>query len=188
MRMLTTAVVIFACVLCASAATAGGTQSPPAQAAQAADAGAYTAVVGKDSARFTMPVPARDKWQWRMKGTRERAREYAFNVKVVNEGQDYTFGFFLWKNPHSSQGSGSFSSLLEAGQKDLFAHTSAGHNTIVRDAGVSAKHERGRLVITVSGRRNVERLFSGRPAEVIFQTQMPGEPPTAQTVPVVYHN
>lgn len=188
MRKLTTAAVIFASVLSASAAAPGGTQSAPAQAAQAADAGAYRAVVGKDTARFTMPVPARDKWQWRMKETRESAREYAFNVKVVNQGQQYTFGFFLWKDPHSSQGSGGFSSLLEAGQKDLFARTPGGLNTIVRDAGVSATHDRGRLVITVKGRGNVARLFSGRPAEVTFQTQVPGAPQTAQTVPVVYEN
>jgi hypothetical protein len=180
MRKLTTAFVILTCLLCASAAAAGG--------AQAGDAADYKAVVRKDEARFTMPVPARDKWKWRMKESRERSREYAFDVKVVNEGQEYTFGFFLWKNPNSSQGSGSLSSLLAAGQKDVFQHTSAGLNTIIRDAGVSVRQKDGRLVITVSGRRNVERLFSGRPAEVTFQTQMPGEPPTSQTVPVVYEN
>jgi hypothetical protein len=177
MRMLTAAVVIFASLLCASAARA-----------QTGDAAAYTAVVKKNEARFTMPVPARDKWKWHMKESRERSREYAFDVKVENEGQEFTFGLFLWKNPHSSQGSGSFSLLLDAGQKGLFAHSSAGINTIVRDAGVSAKQKDGRLVITVSGRRNVERLFSGRPAEVTFQTQLPGEPPTSQTVPVTYEN
>jgi hypothetical protein len=176
MRTLTAAVVIFASLLCASAA---------AQSEGAAD---YTAVVRKDVARFTMPVPARDKWQWRMKETRERAREYAFDVKVVNQGQEYSFGLFLWKSPNGKQGSGNFSSLLKAGQKDLFAHTSAGLNIIVRDAGVSAKYEHGRLVITVSGRSNVERLFSGQPAEVTFETQTPGEPPTSRTIPVVYEN
>jgi hypothetical protein len=180
MRSLKSAVVIFASLLCASAAASGGVR--------AQDASAYTAVVRKDEARFTMPVPARDKWKWRMKESRERAREYAFDVKVVNEGQEYTFGFFLWKNPNSSQGSGSFSSLLEAGQKDLFQHTSAGLNTIVRNAGVSARQKDGRLVITVRGRRNVERLFSGRPAEVTFQTEIPGAPPTSQSVAVVYEN
>jgi hypothetical protein len=177
MRTLTAAFIIFASLLCASAA-----------ASQAADAGAYTAVVGKDVARFTMPVPARDKWQWRMKESREGAREYAFYVKVVNQGQGYSFGLFLWKARKSKQGSGSFSSLLATGQKDLFAHTSAGLNTIVKNAGGSAKHEDGRLVITVSGRGNVERLFSGRPAEVTFETEISGEPLTSQTVPVVYEN
>jgi hypothetical protein len=180
MRKLTTAVVVLTSLLCATAATAGGVQT--------GDAAGYKAVVRKDEARFTMPLPARDKWKWRMKESKERSREYAFDVKVVNEGQEYTFGFFLWKNPNSSQGSGGLSSLLAAGQKDLFANNSKGLNTIVRDAGVGVKDDHGRLVITVKGGRNVARLFSGRPAEVTFQTQMPGEPPTSQTVPVVYEN
>ena len=188
MKSLTTAIVILASMLCVSAAAAGGKQTSNTAAAQAGDASANTAVVKKNEARFTMPVPERDKWRWRMKESRERSREYAFSVKVVNEGQEYTFGFFLWKNPNSSEGSGSFSTLLQAGQKDLFAHNAAGLNIIVKDAGVSAKQDHGRLLITVSGRRNVERLFSGRPAEVTFQTQIPGEPPTSQTVPVVYEN
>lgn len=182
MRKLTTAVVILTSLLCASAATAGGKQ---ARAGGAAD---YKAVVRKDEARFTMPLPARDKWKWRMKESRERAREYAFDVKVVNEGQEYTFGFFLWKNPNSSEHSGNLASLLAAGQKDAFQHTSAGLHTIVKDAGVTVKDDHGRLVITVKGGGNVARLFSGRPAEVTFQTQMPGEPPASQTVPVVYEN
>ncbi|MBV9927414.1 MAG: hypothetical protein JOZ96_20515 [Acidobacteria bacterium] len=174
-----TRIFIFTTLLCVSAATAF---------AQGADAAGYKAVVKKSEARFTMPVPARDKWKWRMKESRERAREYAFDVKVVNEGQTYTFGFFLWKNPNSSEGSGGLSSLLAAGQKNLFAHTSAGLNTIVRDVDVVVTSDHGRVVITVKGGRNVARLFSGRPAEVTFETQTPDEPLTSQTVPVVYEN
>ena len=136
-----------------------------------------------------MPVPARDNWKWHMRETRENAREYMMGVKVQNDGQEYTFGFFLWKSPRSSEGSGKFSSLLDAGQKSLFARNAAGHNLIIiRDAGVKARQDGERLVIIVSGRKNVARLFSGRPAEVTFQTQMPGEAPTSQTVPVVYEN
>ncbi len=176
MRRLTTAFVIFASLLCAN--VAGMAQTPAA----------YTAVVKKDEARFTMPVPARARWRWRMKESRERSREYAFDVKVENEGQEYSFGFYVWKNPNSSEGTGSLSSLLDAGQKDLFVHTPAGLNTIVRPSGVGVKQEKDHVVITVKGRKNVERLFSGRPAEVTFHTEIPGEPPTAQTVPVVYAN
>ena len=188
MKSLTPAIVILATMVCVSAATAGGRQTSNTAAAQAGEASADTARGKKNEAPFTMPRPERDEWRWRMKESRERSREYAFNVKVVNQGQEYTFGFFLWKNPNSSQGSGSFSSLLQAGQTDLFARTSTGLNTIIKGAGVTAKQDHCRVVIAVSGRRNVERLFSGRPAEVTFQTEIPGEPPTSQTVPVVYEN
>lgn len=191
MRTLTAAVVIFASLLCTNATAVKGVRATAGVSArgQASDAaGAYTATVGKDEARFTMPVPVRDKWKWHMRETKENGREYMLSVKVQNEGQVYSFGFFLWKFPRSSEGSGRFSSLLDAGQKSLFASDGAGHNLIIRDAGVKARQDGGRLVITVSGRKNVARLFSGRPAEVTFQTQLPDEAPTSQAVPVVYEN
>lgn len=31
-------------------------------------------------------------------------------------------------------------------------------------------------------------LYAGRPAEIKFETHIPGEPPTSQIVPVVYEN
>ena len=176
------------CVNAAEVAKGGASVRVDVEGQAAGAAAAYTATVKKDEARFTMPVPARDVWRWRVPETREHAREYMLGVKVVNEGQEYSFGFFLWKSPGSTQGAGRFSSLLEAGQKSIFARTSAGRNTIIRDAFVKARQEGGRLVITVSGRKNVARLFSGRPAEVTFQTQLPGEALTSQTVPVVYEN
>lgn len=177
MRMLTAAVVIFASLLCASAA-----------GAQDLDAATYKAVVGKDEARFTMPVPARKSWKWHVPETRTSMREYMLSVKVLNEGQEFSFGFYLWKFPNSRPGAGRFSALLEAGQQSLFARASSGHNLIIRDAGVKARQEGDNLVITVKGRKNVARLFSGRPAEVVFQTELLGEAPTSQTVPVKYED
>jgi hypothetical protein len=177
MRVLTAAVVIFASLLCASSAVA-----------QAGDATAYAAVVGKDEARFTMPVPARKNWKWRVPETQTSMREYMFSVKVLNEGQEFSFGFYLWKFPNSRPGAGRFSSLLEAGQQSLFARASNGHNIIIRDAGVKARQDSDNLVITVKGHKNVSRLFSGRPAEVVFQTELLGEAPTSQTVPVKYED
>src|SRR3954469_21602439 len=119
MRTLTATIVIFASLLCTPATAVKGMRAPASVSAQgqASDAaGAYTATVGKDEARFTMPVPARDKWKWHMRETKESAREYMMSVKVQNEGQEYSFGFFLWKFARSSEGSGKFSSLLNAGQ------------------------------------------------------------------------
>ncbi len=186
MRKLTKVFVIFASLLCASAAV--GAQEQPAPVARSGDAAEYAAVVKKDEARFTMPVPERARWRWRMKETRQGSREYAFDVKVNNQGQEYSLGLFMWKSPTSSEGSGDFSSLLDAAQKNLFVHTAAGLNVIVRDVPVAARYHDGQLILTVKGRKNVERLFSGRPSEVTFETFMPGVPPTSQAVAVVYEN
>jgi hypothetical protein len=149
---------------------------------------AYTAVVKGSEARFTLPVPQRAEWRWRRSETRERGREYAMSVKVLNEGREFSFGFYLWKFPGAKEGRGGFSSLIDAGQKSLFERSSAGHMTMIRDGGVRVKQDGQRLVITVGGRKNVARLFSDRPAEVKIETMLPDEPPTSQTVPVVYEN
>lgn len=193
MKRHTATLALCASLLCGAAfaprpADALSARSQDAQP-QATGAGEpYTAVVKGSEARFTLPVPQRPEWRWRMGETKERGREYAMSVKVMNEGREYSFGFYLWKFPGAKEERGSFSSLLEDGQKSLFERSSAGHMTIIRDGGVRVKQDGRRLVITVGGRRNVARLFSGRPAEVRVETMLPDEPPTSQTVPVVYEN
>jgi hypothetical protein len=59
---------------------------------------------------------------------------------------------------------------------------------ILRDAGVKLKQAGDSLIIVVQGRKNVARLFSGRPAEVTFQTTLPGDTPTSKTVRVGYRD
>jgi hypothetical protein len=153
-----------------------------------ATGGPYTAVVKDSEARFTLPVPQRPEWRWRMSETKERGREYAMSVKVLNEGREFSFGFYLWKFPGAKEKRGSFSSLIDDGQKSLFERTPAGMMTMIRDGGVRVKQDGQQLVITVGGRKNVARLFSGRPSEVKVETMLPDEPPTSQTVSVVYEN
>ena len=184
--------VLCALLLCCAAAGGGASGSAAAgvRGAQAAAASAgYTATVKRDEARFTLPVPQRAVWRWRRADPRESAREYAMSVSVKNEGQEYTFGFFLWKPRRAAaEGRGGLSELLDDGQESLFARTVAGHMVIVRDAGVKVRHDGERVIITVKGRKNVARLFSGRPAEVTFETVLPEAPPSTQTVPVTYEN
>ena len=154
-----------------------------------AQAGApYTATVKADEARFTLPVPPRPEWRWRRSETRDSMREYQMSVKVTNGGREYSFGFYLWKFPGARPGKGNFSSLLDAGQKTLFERAPNGHMIKVPDVGVKVKQDGDQLVITVKGRKNVARLFSGRPAEVTFETTILDEPTTTQSVPVTYEN
>ena len=108
------------------------------------------------------------------------------DVTVKNDGKEYTFGFYLWKYPGASPKSGSLSDLISAGQKSLFERTEPGRMTIVRDADVRVKSKGDRLVITVRGEKDLRRLFSSRPTEVIFKIKYPDEAEISQTVPVVY--
>src|SRR6185503_10551698 len=119
---------------------------PPAQ-----DAAQFTAVVGRSEASLSLPVPARDHWSWNQPETRDNAREYRMDVTVKNDGKEYTFGFYLWKHPGASPGSGSLGDLISAGQTSLFERTEPKRMTIVRNADVRVKSKGDRLVITVRG-------------------------------------
>ncbi len=146
----------------------------------------FTAVVGKSEASFSLPVQQRDHWSWNQPGTRDNAREYRMDMTLKNEGKEYSFGFYLWKHPGASPKSGSFSDLLSAGQKSLFERSQSRLMTIVHGANVRVKNEGDRLVITVRGDKDLERLFSSRPAEVIFKIKYPDEAEISQTIPIVY--
>lgn len=157
------------------------TCSLPAQ-----DGSQFTAVVGKSEASFSLPVQQRARWSWNQPGTRDNAREYQMDMTLKNEDKEYTFGFYLWKHPGASPKSGTFSDLIAAGQKSLFERSQSRLMTIVRDANVRVKNEGDHLVITVRGDKDLQRLFSSRPSEVIFKIKYPDEAPISQTVPIVY--
>lgn len=181
--------ILCASLLCnAAAAPALASVGARGQAQPSGAPGAYTATVKSGEARFTLPVPRRPEWGWHRGETKERGREYAMAIKVNNEGKEYSFGFFLWKFPGATPRRGDLAALVDAGQESLFERIPNGHNVIVRDAGVKVRAEGDRLVITVKGRKNVARLFSGRPTQVTFETIIPDEPPASQAVPVTYEN
>lgn len=184
MSRLTATLTLCAFLLCNAPAHVGA----PVQTPSAVVPEGYAAIVKEGEARFTLPVPQRPEWRWRRNETKENAREYAFDVRVVNEGREYAFGLYLWRFPGATPGRGSFSSLIDAGQKSLFERVSNGHMVKVPDIPVKVKRDGERLVIIVSGRKNVARLFSGRPAEVKVTTLILDEPPVTQTVPVNYEN
>jgi hypothetical protein len=110
------------------------------------------------------------------------------DVSVVNGGREYTFGYYLWKRAGARPGSGSLSDLIEAGQKSVFERSQSRLFGAIKDGSISVKTEGGGLIIEVSGRQNVERLFSGRPAEVTFKVESPGGAPFSKTVAVNYQD
>ena len=184
---------ILACALpCAFAtgrpqASAGYSITPRTQAG--ADADSFTAVVKSDEARFTLPLPRRRGWKWRRPETGDNTQEYRMDVSVKNGGSEYTFGFYLWKRAGAKPVTGSFSDLLEAGQKSVFERpASARLFSLVRDAAVKVSERGETLIITISGRKNVARLFDGKPPEVTFKITVPGDDPKQETVPVRYED
>jgi hypothetical protein len=146
----------------------------------------FSAVVKKDEATFSLPVPLRDRWVWRLKQTKANAQEYRMDVTVKNEDREYTFGYYLWKREGAGQESGDFASLLAAGQKSLFERTEPRRMTIVRDANVKIKVKNKSLVIQLRDKDDVKRIFSSRPAEAMFKIKVPDEPEVVQKIPIVY--
>jgi len=151
-----------------------------------AAAGPFSATVGATEARFTIPAPSRTEWKWHQPTTKDNAQEYRMDVTVLNEGKEYTFGIYLWKHPGAHQQAGNFSDLLKAAQISLFERSQPRRMTIIRDAGIKVKQEDDHLVISIRGKKNVERLFSGHPADVTIKIALPDDQPTSTVVPVKY--
>ena len=108
------------------------------------------------------------------------------DVTVKNEGKEYTFGFYVWKYPDASERSGSLSDLIAEGQKSLFERAQSRLMTRVRDAEVKVKTKGGVVVVSLNDKDDINRLFSSKPAEVVFKIKIPGDPDISQTVQVTY--
>jgi len=108
------------------------------------------------------------------------------DVTVKNEGNEYTFGFYLWKYRGASSASGGLSDLISAGQKSLFERAPTHLMTIVKDAQVKVSLKGDAVVISLRGKDDIKRVFSSKPAEVVFRVKIPGEPDISETIPVTY--
>lgn len=147
----------------------------------------FTGTVSPIEAQFVLAISHRDGFQWYRKDTRDNAREYRAEVLVHNGDKDYRFGFYLWKFPENNRPkTGDLAALVKAGQSSLFLIKRGGGGQIVLDAGIRVKAQNDSLIISVEGRKNVERLFSSRPDKVTFNIEIPQEGPISQTVNVLY--
>jgi len=146
----------------------------------------YSAVVTSKEATFTIPVRQRDRWTWHRPDTKDNQQEYRMDVTVKNEGNEYTFGFYLWKYHGASTASGDLSDLLSAGQKSLFERTPSRLMTIVKKVEVKVGIKGDLVVITLRDKNDIKRVFSSKPAEVLLKVKIPGEPDISETVPVTY--
>jgi hypothetical protein len=151
-----------------------------------------SAVVTPSEATFTMSVKPRDRWTWYREDTADMKQEYRMEVTVKNEGKEYAFGFYLWKhadfwtNRAASLGSGDLTDLFAVGQKSLFEQTQPGKKMAVRGAEVTVKAKGDNVVISLKGEKDLQRVFSSKPPEVVFKIYILGEPEIVRTVRVVY--
>jgi hypothetical protein len=167
-------------LLLATAAT-----QPAARASQAPPP-VFQATVSPAKAQFTLPIPHRDTWEWRRSDTPDNRQEYAMDVTVNNNKQDYKFGFYLFKKPGSSPMRGDLAALLKAGQQSLFLSQPDGRYSLVKDAKITVRAEKDSVVISIEGKENIERLFSSRPEKVRFTLEIPEERKVSSSAPVAY--
>jgi len=153
--------------------------------AQPQQTAGYTALVNSSKGTFTIPVKQRSRWAWRLADTPDNQMEYRMDVTVKNEGIEYTFGFYLWKRHGTSAGSGTLNDLISTGQRSLFERGRPGLMSRVHDAEIEVK-SKGDVIVILLGKKDLKRLFSSKPAEVVFKIKIPGESDISQTVPVVY--
>jgi hypothetical protein len=58
--------------------------------------------------------------------------------------------------------------------------------TRVKDAKVNVGIKGDLVVITIRDKDEIKRLFSSKPADVVFKIKIPGDPDISETVPVTY--
>ena len=158
-----------------------------AQAPPLTDDG-FSATVTRGEAKFILPAPTRKRFEWHLETTRPNEQEYRMHVVVENEGQHYTFGFYVWKSKVSKPGSGDLSDLLKAGQKTIFARTQSSMHMVARVPVITVTQKDRSVVITIRGKEEIARLFSGRPNEVVFEIKLQGDSLISKTVAVTYKN
>jgi hypothetical protein len=176
-------VVLFAGLFATSAFAQEGSRTPAPQTGEG-----FSAIVTPGEAKFTLPAPARKRFEWHLETTAPNQQEYRMHVVVENVGQHYTFGFYVWKSRVSKPGSGDLSDLLKAGQKTIFERTQSGMRMIARVPVITVTQKDASIVITIRGKEEIARLFSGHPAEVVFEIKLPGDSLISQTVAVTYKN
>ena len=120
-----------------------------------------TAIVSADNAKFIFPLDKKEQWEWNVAGdgSGRIMQDYKWIVYVG----DIMFGFV-----HFSKGppqSGNLGDLIAAG-KVIAArriYSEGGRHVDCADLeGVSVQQTCGNIVILVSGKQNVEAIFSSR--------------------------
>ena len=146
----------------------------------------YAAVVTRSEARFVFPVPERDTWPIDLPETPNNAQEYAWEIEVQNEGQEYRFGYSRYKHPSSAQREVGSSELLGTqGQVNVWKIDTIA--STMPAAGVYLESiAADRIAIWITDAETVNELFSGRPDSVTFHWHTPLDTAGSRRVAVSY--
>lgn len=136
--------------------------------AAAKDLTEYQATISEKEAVFTFPIK-QDHYEWCPGGL-----QYTWNVKIENNRTDFELGFYLFTAISASPcEKGNFSALLQAGQFNFFKVTRK-ESSVVSNAEINHRaSEKGKnLEIIISDKKTINLLFSSKPKNAIFQSQI----------------
>ena len=147
-----------------------------------------TGTVTATTAEFKIPLqpPANGVWTWNRAGTPDNAGEYSWNVTARNGTAQYSFGFYLYKFPGSSEARGRIQDLLKAGQASVFKEDAEGRGEILPDAKVAVTVENAAIVVRITNPDLVRLIFRDRPETAAIHTRTPAA--DYQIVPVTYRD
>jgi uncharacterized protein YecT (DUF1311 family)/transcription elongation factor Elf1 len=142
----------------------------------------YQAIVDEKEAVFTFPINPQRQYEWCPGGL-----QYAWNVEVRNNSNNYEMGFSLFTSMGASLcGKGDLRALLNAGQFDVWKITED-RGTIVPDLKIEYKLSTNEKALTIklTDKEAIKLIFSNQPKDVVFKSQIL-EKKSSVKVPVEY--
>lgn len=131
------------------------------------DAPPFTGVAATEAAGFLLEIPERSEWEWLLADSPANSPEYVWEVHLRNDGNEYRFGFALFKLSGLPPQKGGLEDLLRFGQSDLWMMNPDGRGaSVIHDVRIRTEpHGTNQILVLIEGRRYVEMLVSSRPEE-----------------------
>jgi hypothetical protein len=153
----------------------------------------FQAIVSDSEAVFTFPIKAQ-KWKWEgWGGVGVDYIEYSWMVNITNDGHDYQLGFNISRSdgPLHNQAMWGFQELLDHGHFYLgkVSKDRSGESCkFITDANITGitNNKNDILTIRVQGNRFIQLLFSSKPKNCVFKSQIKNKITLSKTVNIIY--
>jgi len=147
-----------------------------------------TAFVTADKARFLLPIGGKDSWRWNLESGKQSGfitLEYEWAVEIENGPTLYRFGFRRMNKDEEPQQSGDLAALIKAGFVTSWQVSGNWQGPFEAEVIVEPAGEN--IIISISGKENIRKVFSSRPKKVKFiKIQPPVGDRVVQDVLVMY--
>jgi len=132
-------------------------------------------------------VPPHDGvWVWNQAATADNLLEYRWDIRVTTESGEYSFGFYKFKPPGSSEARGSLEDLLKVGQVSAWKpDVGERGNSVMQGVRPSVSATNGTMLVQLADAGFVRLLFADRPATVSVRAKTPEADSVYQT-PISY--